>query len=115
MAVSLVKRPVSIEIRDGRVLPVPVSLVKRNPVRRALRFYLTSDVLAFVDVVLRADGSVWSAARRRPAARLGGVRTVWRKLPTHHYGQAIKDVNGAHGMDVRNVETVRWDHASMPG
>lgn len=51
MAVSLVKA---------------VSLRKSNPVVAGVRLSLRSDVLAHVDVIRRADGTVWAESRRLP-------------------------------------------------
>lgn len=74
MAVVLVKAP-----RVSLVKAPRVNL--RKPVRRLVRLWLTSDVLAFADVVELADGTVWYADRRRPGREtVQGERTVWTQV-----------------------------------
>ncbi|MBQ6358499.1 MAG: hypothetical protein IJI97_06025 [Clostridia bacterium] len=75
MAVVLVKAP-----RVSLVKSAPrVSL--RKPVRRLVRLWLASDVLAFADVVELTDGTVWYADRRRPGREtVQGERTVWTQV-----------------------------------
>lgn len=69
-----------------------VSLRKSNPVVSAVRLSLASDVLSHVDVVRRADGSVWAESRRLPGRegldgspvvrvrQYGGFREVLRRV-----------------------------------
>ena len=74
MAVVLVKAP-----RVSLAKAPRVNL--RKPVRRLVRLWLASAVLAFADVVELTDGTVWYADRRRPGREtVQGERTVWTRV-----------------------------------
>lgn len=92
--VSLIKRVSLVKpyyvLRERVSLVKPVRLDKRNPPVRRVRLYLSSPVLAFVDVVQMRDGTVWYAARRLSHAYPWAPRVVWTRV-YRAFDVALKD------------------------